>query len=86
PFDTGNLRWTAGAVRAMQDQIAALTPAVSAVEDRMRALQANGQTLPEPVSQVLADISEWINAGAKATHETAVQLRAAVSRLTPAID
>ena len=27
PFDTGNLRWTAGAVRAMQDQIAALTPA-----------------------------------------------------------
>ncbi len=86
PFDTGNLRWTAGAVRAMQDQIAALTPAVSAVEDRMRALQANGQTLPEPVSQVLADISEWINAGAKATHETAVQLRAAVARLTPAID
>lgn len=86
PFDTGNLRWTAGAVRAMQDQIAALTPAVSAVEDRMRALQADGQTLPEPVSQVLADISEWINAGAQATHETAVQLRAAVSRLTPAID
>ncbi|WP_241138129.1 FUSC family protein, partial [Achromobacter xylosoxidans] len=86
PFDTGNLRWTAGAVRAMQDQIAALTPAVSAVEDRMRALQADGQTLPEPVSQVLADISEWINAGAQATHETAVHLRAAVSRLTPAID
>ncbi|MGE8656495.1 MAG: FUSC family protein [Achromobacter sp.] len=86
PFDTGNLRWTAGAVRAMQDQIAALTPAVSAVEDRMRALQADGRALPAPVSQVLADISEWINAGAKATHEAAVQLRAAVARLTPAID
>lgn len=86
PFDTGNLRWTAGAVRAMQDQIAALTPAVSAVEDRMRALQADGQALPAPVSQVLADISEWINAGAQATHETAVHLRAAVGRLTPAID
>ncbi|WP_313369677.1 FUSC family protein [Achromobacter animicus] len=86
PFDTSNLRWTAGAVRAMQDQIAALTPAVSAVEDRMRALQANGQTLPEPVQSLLADISEWINAGPQASHETAVQLRAAVTRLTPGID
>ena len=38
PFDTSNLRWTAGAVRAMQDRVAALTPIVSAVEDRMRAL------------------------------------------------
>lgn len=86
PFDTSNLRWTSGAVRAMQDQISALTPAVSAVEDRLRALQANDQPLPEPVSALLHDISEWINAGAQASHETAVQLRAAVSRLTPAID
>ncbi|WP_315131741.1 FUSC family protein [Achromobacter marplatensis] len=86
PFDTGNLRWTSGAVRAMQDQISALTPAVSAVEDRLRALQANDQPLPEPVSALLHDISEWINAGAQASHETAVQLRAAVTALTPAID
>ncbi|MEN5162352.1 MULTISPECIES: FUSC family protein [Achromobacter] len=86
PFDTSNLRWTSGAVRAMQDQISALTPAVSAVEDRLRALQANDQPLPEPVSTLLNDISEWINAGAQASHETAVQLRAAVTRLTPAID
>ena len=86
PFDTSNLRWTSGAVRAMQDQISALTPAVSAVEDRLRALQANDQPLPEPVSTLLADISEWINAGAQASHETAVQLRAAVTRQTPAID
>ncbi|MNK51776.1 p-hydroxybenzoic acid efflux pump subunit AaeB [compost metagenome] len=86
PFDTSNLRWTAGAVRAMQDQISALTPAVSAVEDRMRALQAGGRALPEPVAALLRDISEWINAGAQASHETAVRLRAAVTRLTPGID
>ncbi|QVQ27890.1 FUSC family protein [Achromobacter deleyi] len=86
PFDTSNLRWTAGAVRAMQDQISALTPAVSAVEDRMRALQADGRALPEPVAALLRDISEWINAGAQASHETAVRLRAAVTRLTPGID
>lgn len=86
PFDTSNLRWTSGAVRAMQDQISALTPAVSAVEDRMRALQANGQPLPEPVAALLGGISEWINAGAQASHETAVRLRAAVTRLAPTID
>ncbi|CAB3626008.1 FUSC family protein [Achromobacter pestifer] len=86
PFDTSNLRWTSGAVRAMQDQISALTPAVSAVEDRLRALQANDQPLPEPVSALLHDISEWINAGAQASHETAVRLRAAVSQLAPSID
>ncbi|PPA75762.1 FUSC family protein [Achromobacter spanius] len=86
PFDTSNLRWTSGAVRAMQDQISALTPAVSAVDDRLRALQANDQPLPDTVSALLNDISEWINAGAQASHDTAVQLRAAVSHATPAID
>ncbi|RAP65128.1 fusaric acid resistance protein [Achromobacter sp. HZ01] len=86
PFDTGNLRWTAGAVRAMQDQVAALTPIVSAVEDRMLALQADGQALPQEVSALLRDISEWINAGALATHEDALRLRAEAARLTPAID
>ncbi len=86
PFDTSNLRWTASSVRAMQDKIAALTPVVSAVEDRMRALQADGAALPEPVSALLAEISEWINEGPRARHETAVRLRAAVSRLTPSID
>ncbi|CCN20485.1 putative membrane protein [Bordetella bronchiseptica MO211] len=35
PFDTGNIRWTANALRAMQEHITALTPAVSAVEDRL---------------------------------------------------
>lgn len=86
PFDTSNLRWTAGAVRAMQDRVAALTPIVSAVEDRMRALQADGQPLPENVARLLASISKWIDAGPRATHATALRLRAAAVRLTPAID
>ncbi len=86
PFDTTNLRWTSGAVRAMQDQIAALTPLVSAVEDRMAALQAEGRELPAAVSAALNDISEWINAGAKASHEVAVMLRASIARLTPEIN
>lgn len=54
PFDTTHLRWTAGAIRAMQDRVAALTPALSAVEDRLQALeQAEGRLAPD-VTAVLA--------------------------------
>ena len=85
PFDTSNCVLDRGAVRAMQDRVAALTPIVSAVEDRMRALQADGQP-PENVARLLASISKWIDAGPRATHATALRLRAAAVRLTPAID
>ncbi len=62
PFDTTNLRWTAGAVGTMQDRIASLMPTVSAVEDRLVALeQAEGQLAPDVVT-ILGRIGEWINA------------------------
>ncbi|MBO9357527.1 FUSC family protein [Bordetella petrii] len=85
PFDTGNIRWTAGAVRAMQDQIAALTPLVSAVDDRLRALQDGGRELPTPVVEILNDIAAWIDAGPQADRAQAATLRAALSRLAPDI-
>jgi uncharacterized membrane protein YccC len=60
PFDTTHLRWTAGAIRAMQDRVAALTPALSAVEDRLQALeQAEGQLAPD-VAAVLAQAAQWL--------------------------
>ena len=52
----------------------------------MRALQADGQPPPENVARLLASISKWIDAGPRATHATALRLRAAAVRLTPAID
>ncbi|MBV7485861.1 FUSC family protein [Bordetella sp. BOR01] len=85
PFDTGNIRWTAGAVRAMQDQIAALTPLVSAVDDRLQALQDGGRELPGPVAEALNDIAAWIDAGPQAERAQAATLRAALSRLAPEI-
>jgi len=85
PFDTGNIRWTAGAVRAMQDQIAALTPLVSAVDDRLRALQEGGRELPAPVAALLQDIAAWIDAGPQADRARAAVLRAALARLAPDI-
>ena len=60
PFDTTHLRWTAGAIRAMQDRVAALTPALSAVEDRLQALeQAEGRLAPD-VAAVLSRAAQWL--------------------------
>ncbi|MGU9991205.1 FUSC family protein [Bordetella avium] len=83
PFDTGNIRWTANALRAMQDHIVAITPTVSAIEDRLQALAASGRELPAPVRAVMDDISAWMDNSASATREQAAQLRARLVALTP---
>ena len=76
PFDTTHLRWTAGALREMQDRVAALTPALSAVEDRLVALeQAEGVLAPDVVA-LLERTGRWIAApDDAAAHEA---LRAAL--------
>src|SRR5262249_31710202 len=62
PFDTTHLRWTAGAVRAVQDRVASLTPALWAVEDRLQALrQAEGELAPD-VTAVMAKVAQWLQA------------------------
>ena len=60
PFDTSHLRWTAGAIGAMQDALAALTPALSAVEDRLQALQDAEGALAPDVADVLERTAHWL--------------------------
>jgi uncharacterized membrane protein YccC len=75
PFDTTHLRWTAGAIRAMQDRVAALTPALSAVEDRLQALeQAEGQLAPD-VAAVLSQAAQWLKHEAEPVLDTAERAR-----------
>ena len=83
PFDTSHLRWTAGAIGAMQDALAALTPALSAVEDRLQALvEAEGELAPD-VTALLARTASWLHAETApattdrdaAMHELLVPLR-----------
>jgi len=92
PFDTTHLRWTAGAIRTMQDRVAALTPALSAVEDRLQALEeAEGRLAPD-VTAVLAQAAQWLRdeaepGGGPAARAQALQaLRQAIGALsaTPA--
>ncbi|WP_410012303.1 FUSC family protein [Sodalis sp. C49] len=62
PFDTGNLAWTAGAMRTMQDRVAELIPTLSGVEDRLQALyRAEGGWSPD-VLAVQRQISAWLAA------------------------
>lgn len=60
PFDTSHLRWTADAVHDMQDLVASLTPQLSAVEDRLRALESTEGGMAPDVAAVLARVAEWI--------------------------
>jgi uncharacterized membrane protein YccC len=64
PFDTSHLRWTAGALGAMQDALAALTPALSAVEDRLQALVDAEAVLAPDVTALLARTALWLHAEA----------------------
>ncbi|TCV96623.1 FUSC family protein [Biostraticola tofi] len=67
PFDTSNLKWTSGAVRAMQDRIAELIPTLSAVEDRLQALyKAEGGWSPD-ILAVQDAVSRWLAAHALLT-------------------
>ena len=81
PFDTGNLRFTAGALHVMQDGVAALTPVFAAVEDRLRALHAaQGELAPE-VRAVLDEVGRWIDSRGWHDAPRTATLRQAIHRL-----
>ncbi len=89
PFDTSHVQWTAGAIREMQDQIAALTPLLSATEDRLQALvESEGRIAPD-VADVLAQVADWLGAetGSAAARGPALQaLREALRKLGEGAD
>lgn len=59
PFDTTQFRWTSGALRAMQDRIAAITPTLAAVDDRLSALcDAEKGPAPDMLAAV-EQVSTW---------------------------
>ncbi len=53
PFDTGNLRWAAGAILAMQDRMAELTCVLLAIGDRLDALEEAEGQMSEDVRSAL---------------------------------
>lgn len=86
PYDTGNIRWTVRSVTAMQDRMAALTPTISSMEDRLRALRASGRPLPADLPALLDDIAAWIQVSPREDRTQAEALRGRAAKLAPGID
>lgn len=78
PFDTTNLRWTAGAIEDLQDRIAALTPTLSAVEDRLEALRSATGGVPDDMASAFARHTRWLDprATTAAVEEARIAFRA----------
>jgi uncharacterized membrane protein YccC len=83
PFDTSQLRWTAGMVHGLHDRLAIMVPLLLAVEDRLNALRETDPDSLAPWTALLDDIAAWGQAGRDADPARAAQLRAALAQLTP---
>ncbi|MCD2517220.1 FUSC family protein [Massilia sp. G4R7] len=58
PFDTSHLRWTEGAVNALQERLAQFVPIVSGIEDRLAALrQQDAAAVSARWAALLADVT-----------------------------
>jgi uncharacterized membrane protein YccC len=88
PFDTSHLRWTANAIHALQERLAAMVPLLSSIEDRLSALRGMGAVdSSERWRAVLADITAWTGTRRDATPPvTPAALREAIDALTPAAE
>ena len=86
PFDTSHLRWTANAIHALQERLAAMVPLLSSIEDRLQALRGLGAVDSSARwHALLADITAWTGARKGDTPPvTPAALRAAIDALTPA--
>jgi uncharacterized membrane protein YccC len=62
PFDTARILPRVRTVRALQDRLLQILPLGSTVEDRLRALQACGDTPPD-LAVLVADIDAWLADG-----------------------
>ncbi|MYM21060.1 FUSC family protein [Duganella sp. FT135W] len=83
PFDTSQLRWTAGMVHGLHDRLAMMVPLLLAVEDRLNALRETDPDSLTPWTALLDDIAAWVQAGRDADPARAAGLRAALAQLTP---
>lgn len=87
PYDTSNIRFTARSVHAMQDAMAAMTPVIAAIEDRLDALTADDRALPTAWQGIMDDLAQWMlpATDTAAPADTASRLHAAIDQATPAL-
>ncbi len=85
PFDTSQLRWTAGMVHGLHDRLTVMVPLLLAVEDRLTTLREVDPGSLTPWTALLDDIAAWVATGRNADPARAAQLRARLAQLQPAL-
>ena len=88
PFDTSHLRWTSGAVNALQERLSSFVPIVSGVEDRLTALRDLGATdVSERWAALLADVVAMTDTPQRPSLAArGAELRRRIDALTPAVE
>jgi uncharacterized membrane protein YccC len=88
PFDTSHLRWTSGAVNALQERLSSFVPIVSGVEDRLTALRDLGATdVSERWAALLADVVAMTDTPqGPPLAARGAELRQRIDALTPAVE
>src|SRR5581483_6569561 len=83
-FDTSPHRPDIAAIRAFDRKIVALLPLVSAIEDRLTLLRRIGP-LDAKLTQLVADVDDWIKLDAPGDRQRAEKLKLACAAVTPAV-
>jgi uncharacterized membrane protein YccC len=88
PFDTSHLRWTSGAVNALQERLSSFVPIVSGVEDRLTALRDLGATdVSERWAALLADVVAMTDTPQRPSLAArGAELHQRIDALTPAVE
>lgn len=66
PFDTARILPRVRTVRALEDQLSMMLPLASTVEDRIDALAATPDGVPEAVLALLERVGAWLETGVRA--------------------
>ncbi len=66
PFDTARILPRVRTVRALEDQLSMMLPLASTVEDRIDAIAATPDGMPEGVTALLGRVDAWLEAGVRA--------------------
>jgi uncharacterized membrane protein YccC len=86
PYDTSSHKQAREQLNILEQHMTALVPLLSAVADRITALQEDERGIPAPLRALLADISIWIAAGREGREATAEQLQLEISHFEKIVE
>ena len=86
PYDPSPLKQAREQMNILEQHMTALVPLLSAVGDRITALQPDESGIAAPMRSLLADISAWIAAGRAGREDVAEDLRRQIGRVGETVE